>query len=390
MRGETPSRQGSARVQKSGHVDDDVQISALDAFCEMDGRRCRYIGEVLEWYRGEDAGDLKRSELNELNENLTCLKALDWKIWKSYQKVVMDEELVLNDVMDEKLVQNFVMKAQIDPNVVMDLSIFKIGGWNSLQPINQNLFEEFIDENEPWLLIGIPSRDPFLVTQYLERHSVSSDQHIKKMVSLLQGLHVMMQCYMRQHFADRYWLHEHPGGHASWREPTMRKFTKESTTYFVKGLVCRWNVQKMRSESSEYVRKTTGFFTNSWEIKIALEAYFEVHAKEVWERNWMNLEMQTTLLNTYPPKMNATILKALRGQLKENDQLNAVEEIAGPVPEIPLEYDRILKEGRFLDDVNGGICPKILCWLRDVKRLTGYILKVSTRLFQCKSAEMRA
>ena len=80
--------------------------------------------------------------------------------------------------------------------VVMDLSIFKIGGWNSLQSINQKLLEEFIDENEPWLLIGVPSRDPFLVTPYLERHSVSSDQHM----SLREGLHVMMQCYLRQHF----------------------------------------------------------------------------------------------------------------------------------------------------------------------------------------------
>ena len=36
-------------------ADDDVQISALDAFDEMDGRRSRYSGKVLEWYRGEDA-----------------------------------------------------------------------------------------------------------------------------------------------------------------------------------------------------------------------------------------------------------------------------------------------------------------------------------------------
>ena len=59
----------------------------------------------------------------------------------------------------------------------------------------------------------------------------------------------------------------------------MRKFTKESTTYFVKGPVCRWNVQKMRSESSEYVLKT---------------------------------------MNTHSPKLIATILKALREQLKES------------------------------------------------------------------------
>ena len=159
---------------------------------------------MLDWCRGEDLGDLKRSELNELVENLTCLDALEGKIWKSNQKVVtdekinpkilmdekswktcksnqmivMNEELVQNSVMNEELAQNgmmsenfvknFVMNANVDPKVVMDLSICKIGGWNSLQTINQKLLEALIDENEPWLLIGIPSRDPFFVTQYLE------------------------------------------------------------------------------------------------------------------------------------------------------------------------------------------------------------------------------
>ena len=71
--------------------------------------------------------------------------------------------------------------------------------------------------------------------------------------------------------------------------------------------------------------------------------------------------MHTTLMNTYPPKLIATILKALGEQLKENDQLNAVEEIADPVPEILLEYDQILKEGgKFWDDVNGGYLPEDL------------------------------
>ena len=46
----------------------------------------------------------------------------------------MDEELVQNIVMDGKFVKNFVMYAKIDPKVVTDLSIFKIGGWNILQP----------------------------------------------------------------------------------------------------------------------------------------------------------------------------------------------------------------------------------------------------------------
>ena len=50
--GETQDRPGSVLVQKSSHVDDDVQISSLDAFYEMDGRKSRYIGEMLDWCRG--------------------------------------------------------------------------------------------------------------------------------------------------------------------------------------------------------------------------------------------------------------------------------------------------------------------------------------------------
>ena len=100
--GETQDRLGSVLVQESGYVDDEVQISALEAVYEMDGRKSRYIGEVLEFYRGEDAGDLKRSESNELVENLTCLNALEGVIWKSDQKVVMDEKINPKIVMDEE------------------------------------------------------------------------------------------------------------------------------------------------------------------------------------------------------------------------------------------------------------------------------------------------
>ena len=115
MQQRLPTQVGSVLVQKSGHVDDDVQISALDAFYGTDGRKLRYIGEVLDWYRREDAGDLKRSELNELVENLTCLNAFKGKIWKSNQKVVTDEKSWktwksnLNSVTNEELVQNGVM-----------------------------------------------------------------------------------------------------------------------------------------------------------------------------------------------------------------------------------------------------------------------------------------
>ena len=48
--GERQVRPEPVLVQNSGHVDDDIQISALDVFYEMDGRESRYIKEVLAWY----------------------------------------------------------------------------------------------------------------------------------------------------------------------------------------------------------------------------------------------------------------------------------------------------------------------------------------------------
>ena len=102
--GETRCRAGSVLVQKSGHVDDDVQLSAFGSIYEMDGRKSRYIGEVLEWYRGEDAGDLKRSEIYVFicREFDMSKRPRVEKNWKSDQKVVMDDTINPKILMDEK------------------------------------------------------------------------------------------------------------------------------------------------------------------------------------------------------------------------------------------------------------------------------------------------
>ena len=52
-------------MQNPGHVDDVTLISALDVSYEMDGRMIRCILEVSDWYREEDAGDLRRIGLND-------------------------------------------------------------------------------------------------------------------------------------------------------------------------------------------------------------------------------------------------------------------------------------------------------------------------------------
>ena len=50
--------------------------------------------------------------------------------------------------MGEKFVKNFVM----------NLPIFKIGGWNILQPSNRKLLKESIEEDELQLLLILKSK----------------------------------------------------------------------------------------------------------------------------------------------------------------------------------------------------------------------------------------
>ena len=85
------SRQGSVLVQKSGHVDDDVQFSALDA---STGRMDEEVVTSERCWSGiEMMPEIsRRSELDEWVENWTCLNALERKFWKIKPMILMDEK----------------------------------------------------------------------------------------------------------------------------------------------------------------------------------------------------------------------------------------------------------------------------------------------------------
>ena len=93
----------------------------------------------------------------------------------------------------------------------------------------------------------------------------------------------------------------------------MRKFTKELTSY--EDLCADGTFRRCDQNQVNMYVKQRLFFHTRLENQHSLGGYIEEHAMEVWERNCMNPEMQTALLNTYPPKLTATILKALREQL---------------------------------------------------------------------------
>ena len=303
-----------------------TNISALDVFHEKDERENR---EVLESYRGEDAGDLERSELNELVENWRYvndpgrrnwkINEKSWKTWRGNQKMVMDEDKVQNGVMDEKFVKNFVMGAKIDPKVVMDLSVFKIGGWNILQSSNRKLSEEFINENEPRLSIRIPSRDSCFMIQYLEQPFVCDNLNVKESKPICEDLHEMMQCYRQQHSAASNDLHEHLRRHSLRKDSLKIEYSR------------------MRSESSECT-------WNAKTILIHLDSYLEECAQEVWERDRMSPDLHTTWWSVKIRKVMEIILMLFREQFEEDDQMNTVRKPVILIPDTLREWELTLRE----------------------------------------------
>ena len=115
------------------------------------------------------------------------------------------------------------------------------------------------------------------------RHSASSDQLMKTLMSLREGLHVMVQCDMRQHLADRNWLYEHPGGHASWERNRDEKNHKR-IDHVLRARTCvkMETFRKCNQYPLSMCVKQRVSSQTVWKIKISLESCFDAHGEEAW------------------------------------------------------------------------------------------------------------
>ena len=222
--------------------------------------------------------------------------------------------------MNEELVKNSVMNANVDPKVVMDLSKFQIAGWIMFQPSNVKLLQEFIDETVTWLLIGIPKRGPFFCDTTLgetlcEFGSTHEEIDVHSWRSSCDDAMIEATAFC--------WLLS-----VAWtskRIHTMERTFEEEIGKRINHIlntrtsvqVEHWGIAKRIHTNTREKKRSVN--TNSWRSKISLESFFCWACTGSSAQNWMNLEMQATLLNTFRLKLIATILKTLRAQLKEND-----------------------------------------------------------------------
>ena len=109
---------------------------------------------------------------------------------------------------------------------------------------------KMIEYEDPWLVTGFPPYDPLNTSTRSPR---LEERH----------LHTSIHFYRRQMEHGRYFLHEHPFGASSFKDPQMAKLMKEPGVMVVDGPMCRWDLRVFCPKQGEGLAyKRTKWVTN--------------------------------------------------------------------------------------------------------------------------------
>ena len=170
----------------------------------------------------------------------------------------------------------------------------------------------------------------------------------------LEHLHNSCSFYRKQLKAGRLFLHEAPWNATSWKDPEVKELADRPDTYLVRGTMCRWEMMatdRCGLQGTGYVRKETGWLTNSRELAELLEGECSNKAgKDPGTGMYTSFGGIAKQAARYPPALVKTVLRTAKAYLVQKGELNSMESnTSGPIceePSVPAEY---------WGDVNGGL-----------------------------------
>ena len=254
------------------------------------------------------------------------------------------------------------MSMGLRPGFAVDLSTQKKNGeyWDLGRQSDRDELNEIIKDEDPYLLTGSPPCEAFSALQSLNKSRV--DPGVRRL-RLEQGrghLRTAVKCYRAQMARGRYFLHEHPAGASSWAEEEIANLKNEPGVFYVKGPMCRWGMVASDGLGKGYVRKETGWLTNSPELAATLGGHCSNFnnnsgARREWHRHVHLINGRARQAQVYPPRLVRGVLAGIRKQMREDGELNDLNAMtAGPVPEQDLFNDSGDVTMEYIDDVNGG------------------------------------
>ena len=243
------------------------------------------------------------------------------------------------------------------PGFVIDLSTIKKNGehWDMSREEDRDELQELQEGEGPYLLIGGLPCEAFSALQRLNQMRVDPEMRRPRLEQGRQHLNTAVSAYRRQiQQGSRYFLHEHPFSADSWKEQSIDDLQKEKDVYFVKGPMCRWSMRAEGARGEGFVRKDTGWLTNSPALRDILEGGCSNKGKPVkdWHRHVHLINGRARAAQVYPPRLVRAILRGLKEQMRSDGALGEI----GAVSAGPTGEEEIFADGKFLelvDDVNG-------------------------------------
>ena len=153
-------------------------------------------------------------------------------------------------------------KYGLEAGLALDMTVDDDTGlpFNFKDPKQRAKADKLLDERRPFLLIGSPPCTPFSQIQAIHR-ARREPQDIER--ELIAGrVHLEFCCYLyrKQIVRGADFLHEHPQGATSWREPCIQSVLQLSGVRRARGDQCQFG---QVSEAGNPVRKATGFMSNA-------------------------------------------------------------------------------------------------------------------------------
>ena len=89
-----------------------------------------------------------------------------------------------------------------------------------------------------------------------------------------------VRAYAHRMERGKIFLHEAPDAASSWEEPGIKWLASQEGVYRVKGPMCRWEMTQSDKDGPGYIRKETGWLTNSRELAELLQGTFESRSEQ--------------------------------------------------------------------------------------------------------------
>ena len=190
---------------------------------------------------------------------------------------------------------------------------------------------KLLHRTRPLLLVGSPICGPFSPLQNLTKFKRDPKEFERVQREGRKHLHTSIDAYWTQLQSGRLFLREHPKWATSWKDPRMIELQANANVYTISGPMCRWEMIGEDATGVGYVRKETQFVTNSKILATLLEGHCEGGHRRVHLING-----RAGFAQVYPPKLVKAILKAVKQELRNRNELNSVAtslDGVGPSPD---------------------------------------------------------